>query len=55
MTRIPFYQCDMLFQGNPKEIRHIVVLLRDQVYQLNVYKEIKKDIHVVMTSDEIEK
>lgn len=55
VTRVPLHHCDTLVQANPKDIRHIIVLVRDQVYTLNVYKEIKKDIWVLLTVEEIEK
>jgi carnitine O-acetyltransferase len=54
VTRIPLYHCDTLVQADPKQVRHIVVLLRDQIYKLNIYKELKKDIWVLLTADEIE-
>jgi carnitine O-acetyltransferase len=55
VTRIPLYHCDELVQADAREVRHIAVLLRDQIYKLNVYKEIKKDIWVMLTVDEIER
>lgn len=55
VTRVPLLHCDTLVQANAKEIRHIAVILRDQVYTLNVYKEIKKDIWILLTTEEIEK
>lgn len=55
VTRVPLYHCDTLVQADAKSIRHIVVLLRDQIYKLNVYKELKKDIWVLLTAEEIEK
>lgn len=55
VTRVPLHHCDVLVQADPKFVRHIVVLLRDQVYKLNVYKELKKDIWMLLTADEIER
>lgn len=55
VTRVPLYHCDTLVQADAKQIRHIVVLLRDQVYKLDVYKELKKDIWVMLTTEEIER
>jgi carnitine O-acetyltransferase len=55
VTRVPLYHCDTLVQADAKEIRHIAVLLRDQIYTLNVYQELKKDIWILLTTEELEK
>lgn len=55
VTRVPLYHCDTLVQADPKHVRHITVILRDQVYVLSVYKEVQKDTWVLLTTDEIEK
>ncbi|CAO3664520.1 hypothetical protein G6F70_006643 [Rhizopus microsporus] len=54
VTRVPLYHCDTLVQADPKHVRHITVILRDQVYVLSVYKEVQKDTWVLLTTDEIE-
>ncbi|CAO3627431.1 unnamed protein product [Mucor hiemalis] len=54
VTRVPLHHCDTLVQADAKKIRHIAILLRDQVYKLDVYKELKKDIWVMLTTEEIE-
>ncbi|EPB92959.1 hypothetical protein HMPREF1544_00033 [Mucor circinelloides 1006PhL] len=54
VTRVPLHHCDTLVQADAKFVRHIVVLLRDQIYKLNVYKELKKDIWILLTAEEIE-
>ncbi|KAG2200216.1 hypothetical protein INT47_009854, partial [Mucor saturninus] len=54
VTRVPLHHCDTLVQANAKEIRHIAVLLRDQVYTLNVYKEVEKNVWILLTTEEIE-
>ncbi|KAI8376937.1 acyltransferase ChoActase/COT/CPT [Blakeslea trispora] len=54
VTRVPLMQCDALVQANPKDVRHIIVLVRDQVYQLFVYKEIQTNFWVLMSTEEIE-
>jgi carnitine O-acetyltransferase len=54
VTRIPSYHCDTLFETDQK-YRHIIVLVRDQIYKVNVYKELKDDIWQLMTTDEIER
>ncbi|CEP14095.1 hypothetical protein [Parasitella parasitica] len=54
VTRVPMYHCDTLVQADPKFVRHIIVLLRDQIYKLDVYRELKKDIWVLLTTEEIE-
>lgn len=55
VTRVPLHHCDTLVQADSKEVRHIVVLLRDQIYKLNIYKEMKKDIWILLTTEEIER
>lgn len=54
VTRVPLYHCDTLVQADAKHTRHIIVLLRDQVYKLDVYKQ-QGDHWVLLTTDEIEK
>lgn len=51
VTRVPLHHCDTLVKSNAKEIRHIVVLLRDQIYKLDIYKQ---DTWTLLTTDEIE-
>ncbi|KAI8976252.1 acyltransferase ChoActase/COT/CPT [Pilobolus umbonatus] len=52
VTRVPLYDCDTLVQSNS---HHISVIVRDQIYIVNVYKEVSKDTWVPMTTNEIEK
>ncbi|KAI9470980.1 MAG: acyltransferase ChoActase/COT/CPT [Benjaminiella poitrasii] len=54
VTRIPLYHCDTLVQADPTKVRHIIVLIRDQIYKLNVYKEVEKDQWVLCSTEEIE-
>ncbi|GAA5806236.1 hypothetical protein HPULCUR_011767 [Helicostylum pulchrum] len=51
VTRVPLHHCDTLVKSNAKEIRHIIVLLRDQIYKLDIYKQ---DTWTLLTTDEIE-
>ncbi|KAI9498725.1 acyltransferase ChoActase/COT/CPT [Zychaea mexicana] len=39
ITRVPFYHCDTLIQQDISTCRHIVVLARDQVYRVPIYKQ----------------
>lgn len=39
LTRIPMHHCDKLVQHDMASIKHIIVLVRDQVYKLPVYKQ----------------
>ncbi|KAI7902342.1 acyltransferase ChoActase/COT/CPT, partial [Cokeromyces recurvatus] len=54
VTRIPAYHCDTLVQTDSAKVYHILVLLRDQIYKLDVYKQIQNQ-WVLLTVDEIEK
>lgn len=54
VTRVPLYHCDNVVQADPSQIHHIVVIVRDQVYKLPVYKEIGKNIWQALSTDEIE-
>ncbi|KAI9306900.1 acyltransferase ChoActase/COT/CPT [Cunninghamella echinulata] len=40
ITRIPLHHCDELYQPNISESNHIIVLVCDQIYKLQVYKEV---------------
>lgn len=53
VTRVPLYHCDTIVHFDPSTIRHIVVLVRDQVYKLQVYKE-QGEKWILMTMDEIQ-
>ncbi|KAI8875050.1 CoA-dependent acyltransferase [Backusella circina FSU 941] len=52
VTRIPSYHCDTLLESTHQ--KHIIVLVRDQIYKVLVYKELKDDIWQLLTTDEIE-
>lgn len=39
LTRVPLHHCDTLVQHDPATTRHILVLVRDQTFKLQVYKE----------------
>ncbi|OBZ82962.1 Carnitine O-acetyltransferase [Choanephora cucurbitarum] len=54
VTRIPLLHCDALVQANTKDVHHIIVLVRDQVYQLHVYKEIQAGFWILLSTEEIE-
>ncbi|KAI8147009.1 acyltransferase ChoActase/COT/CPT [Fennellomyces sp. T-0311] len=53
ITRIPLPGCDALTQSDISETRHIIILVRDQVYKLPVYKK-KGDRWERLTFEEIE-
>ncbi|KAG0188318.1 hypothetical protein DFQ28_005115 [Apophysomyces sp. BC1034] len=53
VTRVPLHQCDALVQEDPATLHHIIVLVRDQIYKLMVYRQ-QNDRWVRLTTDEIE-
>ncbi|KAI8981871.1 acyltransferase ChoActase/COT/CPT [Mycotypha africana] len=54
VTRIPMYHCDTLVQPDKvQDVHHIIVIVRDQIYTLNVYKEENGNC-VLLSAEEIE-
>ncbi|KAF7720979.1 hypothetical protein EC973_005653 [Apophysomyces ossiformis] len=53
VTRVPLHHCDTLVQEDPATLHHIIVLVRDQIYKLMVYRP-EGDQWVRLTTDEIE-
>ncbi|KAI9258898.1 acyltransferase ChoActase/COT/CPT [Phascolomyces articulosus] len=54
ITRIPLHHCDTLVQEDLSTCRHIIILVRDQVYQLPVYKKQANDTWERLSPQEIE-
>lgn len=54
LTRLPMHHCDKLVQYDMASIKHIIVLVRDQVYKLPVYKQQSDTTWRLLTRQEIE-
>ncbi|KAI7857673.1 acyltransferase ChoActase/COT/CPT [Circinella umbellata] len=54
INRVPLHHCDTLIQEDLSSCRHIVVLVRDQIYKLPVYKKQNNDQWRRLSAEEIE-
>ena len=54
INRVPLHHCDTLIQEDLSTCRHIIILVRDQVYNLPVYEKQNADQWRRLSAEEIE-